>query len=226
MISSGILIVDKPSQATSHDIVDFIRKKFKIRKVGHAGTLDPVATGLLVMLLGSSTRRANGFINDDKEYDCLLRLGIRTDTQDLEGKIVSEEDPSNILQKDIEKIFNSFLGPQEQTPPMYSAVKHKGRKLYELAREGKVIERKPRYIKIYELKISHIKLPDVKFRVHCSKGTYIRQLCSDIGDSLGCGGYMHSLRRERSGRFSIEDALDINELKGMNEKDLLKHIIQ
>lgn len=221
---NGILIVDKPKGITSHGVVDFIRRKFSVKKVGHAGTLDPRACGLLVMLLGNFTRKSCQFMNDDKEYDVILKLGIRKDTQDSEGKVISEADYRHLTREDIKKVFSQFKGKKKQLPPMFSAVRYKGRKLYELARKGKVVERTPRSIEIYKLEISYIELPYVSFRAHCSKGTYIRQLCSDIGDKLGCGAYMHYLRRIRSGRFSISDAVTLKELGDMDRGSLRRYI--
>ena len=199
---------------TSHDVVDFIRRKFNIKKVGHAGTLDPLANGVLVMLLGSFTRASNKFMNDDKEYDVVMRLGVRTETQDAEGKIISEQGLNGLSQADVKNAFKHFVGVQKQLPPMYSAVRHKGKKLYELAREGKTVKREPRAIEIHKIEISSINFPFVEFQVHCSKGTYVRQLSSDIGDELGCGAYAHSIRRVRSGRFSVNDAVSLKELEG------------
>ncbi len=221
----GILIVDKPKGLTSHDIVDLVRKRFKIKKAGHAGTLDPAATGVLVLLLGKSTRLQSQLIVDTKIYEVVLKLGVCTDTHDSEGKIVSESDCSHLKDEDIEKALKQFVGVQEQIPPMYSAVKHKGKKLYELARKGKTVERKPRTIEIYDLTIKDIKLPYVSFTVHSSKGTYIRQLASDIGETLGCGAYMHELRRVKSGKFSIADALSLSELNALDTKKLSESLL-
>ena len=221
----GILIVDKPEGITSHDVVDFLRRRFGVGKVGHAGTLDPAASGLLVMLLGKLTRSSNQFINDDKEYEVVVRLGERRDTLDREGKVTSVSDPGNLSEETIIETLKLFEGEQEQLPPMYSAVKHKGKKLYELARSGKVVERKPRSIKIHKIKISYIRMPDVKFDVLCSKGTYVRQLASDIGDKLGCGAYVYALRRTRSGKFLIKNAVTMKGLEAMDARHLTAHLI-
>ncbi len=219
---NGIIVIDKPQGITSHDVVLILRRKFKIEKVGHAGTLDPMATGVLVLLLGSATKLSNTFIKDDKEYEGVMRLGIKTDTHDREGKEIANKDTSNITDTEIREIFSKYIGTIEQTPPMVSAVKHKGKKLYELARKGIIVERKPRDIVIYDLKISKIDMPEVDFSVHCSKGTYVRKLADDIGDRLGCGAHLTSLRRTRSGRFSIEGAVTMDQLKSLDETGLTR----
>jgi len=221
---NGILVVNKPPGMTSHDVVDLVRKRFKIKKVGHAGTLDPQASGLLVMLLGKFTKFSAKFINDDKTYEVIMHLGIRRDTQDSEGKIVSEEDYRYLTDTQIKETLKSFLGAGFQVPPMFSAVKYKGKKLYELARKGQSVKREPRPINIYKLEITHIDLPYINFNVTCSKGTYVRQLCSDVGDKLGCGAYMHFLKRLRSGKFSIESAVKVYDLEKMSTKSLSNYL--
>ncbi|MBL7068972.1 MAG: tRNA pseudouridine(55) synthase TruB [Candidatus Omnitrophica bacterium] len=217
---NGIVIVDKPSGLTSHDVVLFFRRRFKIEKVGHAGTLDPMATGVLVLLLGKATKRSGNFITDDKEYEGTMKFGVRTDTHDREGKVLRAMDSSGLTDKAVEEAFSSFRGTINQVPPMVSAVRHEGRKLYELARKGVEVERKPRRVTIYDLKAQKIRLPEVSFTVHCSKGTYIRKLADDIGEKLGCGAHLTSLRRTRSGRFGIDDSVSFEELKKFDSKML------
>ena len=221
----GILAVDKPQGMTSHDIVAFIRKHFGFKKVGHAGTLDPIATGLLVILIGRYTRSSNLFINDDKEYVATLVLGARSDTGDAWGKVIPSGKEIIFTNDRIEGTFKRFLGEIYQTPPAYSAIKYKGRKLYELARKNISVEIKPRKIHIKELEIMKLALPEITFRVRCSKGTYVRQLCADIGDSLGCGGYMSGLRRTRSGKFSLDEALSMEELKKIEAVALERKLV-
>ena len=221
----GILLVDKPKGMTSHDIVDFVRKKFSLKKVGHAGTLDPMATGLLVMLIGKYTKSSNLLMAGDKEYEAGMTLGATSDTLDACGKISVSADPKNIKTEDIESAFKEFTGEISQRPPMYSAVKIQGRKLYELARKGVSVERESRKIFIKNIEILKINLPEILFRVACSKGTYIRQLASDIGERLGCGAYLSSLVRTRSGNFKLSDALGIEELKGFNSNGLENSLI-
>jgi len=211
---NGFLIVDKPEGITSHDVVDFIRKKFCIRKVGHAGTLDPMATGVLVLLVGKATKQFIRFENFDKEYEATLTLGSMTDTGDAQGKIIKTQRFDNISKEKVEEVFNRFIGEINQVPPMVSALKYKGNRLYALARCGIDVIRKPRKIKIYFLKLIEFNLPHIKFVVRCSKGTYIRKLGEDMGNVLGCGGHISSIRRLSVGPFNIRDAVrpqDINE---------------
>jgi len=211
----GILVIDKPKGPTSHDIVDIVRRTLHIKKVGHAGTLDPMATGVLVVLMGKYTKESNKFLSDDKEYEAELTLGATSDTEDAEGVITDFGEPVNPDPAMIKEAFRAFLGPIEQIPPAYSAVKHKGKKLYELARKGIRVEKEPRKITILRLDILEISLPKVKFSVTCSKGTYIRKLAADIGQRLGCGAYLSALRRTRSGRFTIAEAITIDKLAAM-----------
>jgi len=223
---NGILVVDKPKGITSHDVVNFIRRTFKIKKVGHAGSLDPIATGVLILLLGDATKLSNQLMNSDKIYEGALRCGITTDTLDAEGKVKEKKDTATLDSEKIEKAFLKFRGESLQTPPYFSAVKHKGLPLYKLARRGISIKKEPRRINIKELTVGEIKMPDVYFRVHCSKGTYIRQLCGDIGDELGCGAHMVALRRVKSGDYKIEDAVSLNELSRIEPVQLEDRIFQ
>ena len=210
----GILIVDKPIGKTSFDMVRDVRKKYQIKKVGHIGTLDPMASGVLPILVGKATKLSDILVEHDKEYIAVLKLGKGTDTGDSEGKVIKTDEGyvNKIKENDnvvdyIKKILNSFLGESMQIPPMYSAIKVNGKKLYEMAREGKVIEREPRKINISEIELLDYKEPDeIKFRVVCSKGTYIRVLCEDIAKRIGTIGYMSFLRRTRVGNFRIEDS--------------------
>lgn len=223
---NGILISDKPRGLTSHDVVDFTRKRFGLRKVGHAGTLDPMATGVLVLLIGSFTKEAARFTCDDKEYHGSMVLGVTTDTRDAWGKILDSRPDIDIRKDSIESAFKVFTGYIDQVPPMYSAVKFKGKKLYELARKGIKVEVKPRRLFIERLDITKVNLPQVEFRVTCSKGTYIRQLVADIGSHLGCGAHLSQLRRTRSGRFTVDQAISIEVLKVMSNKELEGKIIK
>lgn len=218
----GILIVDKSPGMTSHDVVDFIRRSFGAKKVGHCGTLDPLATGVLVILIGRATRLSQKFSNHDKTYDATVTLGILTDTADSEGAISFKVDSLNVTEDQIEEVFKEFRGPIEQIPPMISAIKYGGKRLYKLARQGIEVPRKSRQVYIHKLEITSIRLPEVSFEVVCSKGTYIRSLCEEIGSRLGCGGYMSRLRRMRSGPFLIEHALTLDTLKEMSHEELRK----
>jgi tRNA pseudouridine55 synthase len=221
-IMDGILIIDKPQGITSHDVVDLLRRHFGFKKVGHAGTLDPMATGVLVMLIGAMTKSSHNFISDDKEYEGEMILGVTSDTGDMWGKLVRSEKDIDFTPSEIEKAFGGFTGDIEQAVPMYSAVKYNGKKLYELARKGLSVDVKPRKISVRKLEILDIKLPAIYFRVVCSKGTYIRQLAVDIGKALGSGACLSALRRTRSGRFNISEALDIEAVKKMTKDDIAK----
>lgn len=214
---SGILLIDKPKDWTSFDVVNFVRSRFNVPKVGHCGTLDPAATGLLVLMLGAFTRRSEHFSCDDKTYEGTLQFGKVTDSGDLEGAVLREADCSRITEAAVRDTFSRFTGEQMQTPPMVSAVKVGGKKLYELARRGVEVERKPRRIVISRLEMRKFYLPYCDFTVDCSKGTYIRTLCADMGEALGCGGVLSALRRTRSGRFDVKDALRLDDLKQMDQ---------
>jgi len=209
----GVIVIDKPQGWTSHDVVNFVRKKSGIRKVGHAGTLDPMATGVLVVLPGKSTKLSQEYSQHDKRYLTRMILGVTTDTQDAEGRIIKTQPVSGITDKKIEEALKEFKGEIEQVPPMVSAIKHKGQPLYKLARKGISIARKPRQIFVEELKLTSYKMPEVTLDITCSKGTYVRTLCDDIGNRLGCGGHMSYLRRVRSGKFGIEEAVTVEDLK-------------
>lgn len=214
----GILAVNKPRGITSHDAVDIIRRRFNMKRVGHAGTLDPMATGVLVLLIGRATKLCDKFIKDDKEYMATLYLGQKTATQDSTGKIIEEKDVGEMDVDTVKKILNSFLGESEQIPPMVSAKKYNGRRLYKLAREGKSVVRKAVKINISDMELLEFKIPRLIFRVSCSKGTYIRTLCEDIGGCLGYPAHMSALVRTRSGRFLLKDAVDLDKV---TEKDIL-----
>lgn len=216
----GIIVVNKHKGCTSHDIVYQVKKMVK-EKVGHTGTLDPMATGVLPLLIGKGTRCAKYFNNHDKKYKATLQLGKKTDTADSEGKVIEEKEVSDtIFEKEyLEKILQQFLGKQEQMPPMYSAVKVNGKKMYEYARKGETIEVQPRKIEIYEITLIQWNLEEkqIEFTVKCSKGTYIRSLCEDIAHKLDTVGYMASLERLQVGEFDIKNAITLEELKGTKE---------
>ncbi len=212
----GILIINKPKGRTSHDIVSKV-KKIVNEKVGHTGTLDPNATGVLPLLIGKGTLCSNYLMEHDKIYEVVLKLGIKTDTADIEGNVIEEKTVQNssLVKENVEKVLNSFVGKQLQIPPMYSAIKVNGKKLYEYARKGQSIELKPRAIEIYECKLNKIDIgkKEIYFTVHCSKGTYIRSLCEDIATKLNTVGYMKELNRTKVGKFSIQNAITIEELE-------------
>lgn len=222
---NGIIIVNKETGFTSHDVVAKLRGICGQKKIGHTGTLDPAATGVLPVCLGSGTKLCDMLTDRDKEYVAELLLGVETDTQDTMGSVLRES-PVTVTEEEVSRACLSFLGDYDQIPPMYSALKVDGKKLYELARAGKEVERKARRVRILELEILEMRLPVVKLRVVCSKGTYIRTLCSDIGQKLGCGGAMQSLQRTKVGRFRLEDALTLGELQQLKDSGELERVVQ
>ncbi len=222
----GILLLDKPRGWTSHDAVDFVRRKIGQKKVGHAGTLDPLATGLLVLLLGRATKWSDELMGHDKEYCGTIRLGIATDTYDLEGKILTEAPFSHISREEVEACFAGFRGEIEQTAPVYSALKKQGKKLYELARAGVAVEAPVRRVTLREFLITSFEAPDIGFRLLCSKGTYVRSLAQDIGARLGCGATLASLQRVASGRFALTDAWQREALAAANTAAIEKSLLE
>ena len=216
----GLLLVDKPKQLTSHDVVDRLRRHFDLRKAGHCGTLDPNATGLLLVVVGRATKLQDRLMGDDKTYEGILRLGITTDSHDSDGHIVAEQTVPPLTARDIEQVFTQFRGDIQQVPPMISAIKHHGQPLYKLARKGKIVDRKPRTVHIYDLRLLALHLPEAEFRVVCSKGTYVRTLCHDIGQTLGCGAHLAELRRIRSGKFDVQHAHTLDELLTLTRDQL------
>jgi len=222
---SGILLVDKPVEWTSHDVVNLVRHRFNVKKVGHCGTLDPAATGLLVLVLGKCTKQSETLSKSDKSYEGTILFGTETDSQDMEGQVVAEKDTTALTEEIVRAEFAKFAGEIEQIPPMFSAVKKDGKKLYTLAREGKVVQRDPRPVTIHSIKVNSVDLPKATFAVDCSKGTYIRTLCHDIGQGLGCGAVLFCLRRTRSGAFSIDDAHTIEDIKEWSQETLLRSFV-
>jgi tRNA pseudouridine55 synthase len=210
---NGILLVDKPASITSAKVVARIKKIFGARKVGHTGTLDPFATGILVCCINRGTKLARFFLHGNKKYEAVLHLGIETDTQDSTGIVTSTCDNVLFSEIKIRSVFNQFKGTIEQIPPVYSALKCKGTPLYKLARRGNPVQKPARRITIFNIEILKINLPLIHFSVSCSAGTYIRTLCADIGKSLGCGGHLKELRRIQSGGFSITEALKLSEIE-------------
>ena len=210
----GVININKPAGMTSHDVVSRLRKILNIKKIGHTGTLDPDATGVLPMCVGRGTKLSEMLMSSEKQYRAGLTLGVSTDTQDSSGTILSQRQVS-VGEAEIRDVISRFIGELEQIPPMYSAIKVEGKKLYELAREGKEIEREPRKVTIYNIGIESINLDKnlIEMTVDCSKGTYIRTLCNDIGEALGCGGHMSALTRTRSGRFEIENTVTLEEIE-------------
>lgn len=212
---NGILVIHKPKNYTSHDVVAKVKKLLNVKKVGHTGTLDPNATGVLPLLLNQGTKLSKYLIEHDKEYEVILKLGIKTDTLDQEGNILEEQTVNWNKLIPVEKVLSSFIGKQKQVPPMYSAIKVNGKKLYEYARKGQTVEVEPREIEIYEIKLKNIdkQQNEITFQVACSKGTYIRSLCENIAEKLGTIGYMKELNRTKVGRFTRKDAISLEELE-------------
>ena len=208
---NGIVIVDKPEGWTSQDVVSKLRGVFKTRRIGHGGTLDPMATGVLPVFVGRATRGVEFFEHAEKTYVATVRLGVATDTEDITGNVL-EEKPVSVTEAEFLAILTQFRGEIEQIPPMYSALKINGQKLYDLARQGKEVERKSRKITIFRLECLSFSGTEAQILVHCSKGTYIRTLCKDIGNALGCGGCMAALRRVQAGSYTIEQAVTLPEL--------------
>ena len=220
---NGLLIINKPKEYTSHDIVNIVRKKLNTKKVGHTGTLDPNATGVLPILIGQATKISKYLVEHKKTYIATLKLGEQRDTGDSEGNIVEQDLNLKIFDiKQIEQTLSNFLGKQQQIPPMYSAIKVKGKKLYEYARNGQEIEIKPRDIEVYNISLKNYNQKDeIEFEVECSKGTYIRTLCEDIAKKLGTIGYMKELQRTKINEFEIQNAVSLDDLDNVNPQDKL-----
>lgn len=221
----GILLVDKPAGPTSHDIVYKIRRHFQLKKVGHGGTLDPSATGLLIILLGRGTSASNRFMSSDKTYEGTIQLGVTTDSQDADGHIVRETDAAGITREQLEAALARFKGDLYQTPPMVSAIKVEGVPLYKLARKGEEVERKPRFIHVYDFRLLAYTPPAGTFTLRCSKGTYVRTLCHDIGELLGVGAHLRGLRRTEAAGYRVDKAVTLEALLAMSRTDLLNVVI-
>ncbi|MFZ4682026.1 MAG: tRNA pseudouridine(55) synthase TruB [Terrimicrobiaceae bacterium] len=223
--TDGVLLVDKAQGMTSHDVVAITRRALNTKKVGHCGTLDPLATGLLIITVGRGTKIQDLIMSEDKEYVGTMRLGETTDSQDADGVVVETKTVPNFSREEIEAAFEKFKGDFYQTPPMVSAIKKDGVPLYKLARQGKVVEREPRFVRVYASEIQELRLPDVDFRVVCSKGFYVRTYAFDIGGYLGCGAHLRSLRRTKSGRFSVDGAVTVEELKTLPREEITSRIL-
>ncbi len=208
----GVLLVDKPAAWTSHDVVAKVRAHFGFKKVGHCGTLDPMATGLLVLVLGRATRLSEKLTSDDKAYEGTILLGVTTNTEDADGEVIETKPVPPLTEADLLAVFQKFKGDIYQTPPMVSAIKHQGSPLYKLARKGIEVEREPRLVHIYDLRILGTELPRINFRLDCSKGTYVRTLAADIGRQLGCGAHLSGLRRTAAGSFKLEQAHTLEQI--------------
>lgn len=217
---NGVLIIDKPPGKTSYSVVENIKKILGVRKVGHAGTLDPLATGVLPVCINEATKLVQFFLMDSKEYRATMLLGIETDTLDIEGKIIARKEP-RVTRKGIENVLSSFVGKIEQKPPRYSAVKFKGKPMYKWARMGNAVDPLPRMVEVHQIILEDVELPYVTFFVSCSKGTYIRSLCSDIGERLGCGACLSALRRIKSSHFVEESAISFENVHDQKKGEML-----
>ncbi len=221
----GVLLVDKAEGMTSHDVVALIRRKLEMKKVGHCGTLDPIATGLLLLTLGRGTKIQDLLMSEDKKYAGALALGITTSTQDRQGEVIDQRPVPALDENQVRAAFEKFCGDFYQMPPMVSAIKHGGVPLYKLARQGKVVEREPRLVHVYRYTVDRIALPEIDFSVVCSKGFYVRTYVHDIGETLGCGAHLKSLRRTKSGRFGVDRAISVTEIKNASREEILKRIL-
>ena len=221
----GVLLVDKPAGPTSHDIVDAVRRHFRFRKVGHGGSLDPQATGLLVLLVGRATRISNLMLTSDKTYTGVMRFGVTTDSYDMDGVVLAEADASGVTRELLETRMKAFEGDRLQMPPMVSAVKKDGVPLYKLARRGLVVEREARLIHIYSFRLQDFHPPCASFLMHCTKGTYVRAVCHELGQACGCGAALAQLRRTRSGVFKVEDAIQLEDVLKLERDALVARFI-
>jgi len=223
--ANGLLLIDKPAGYTSHDVVARMRRHLRMKKIGHGGTLDPMATGLLVLLLGRGTKLSNLVMGSDKEYRGTIHLGVSTDSQDVEGEVLAEADASGVTAERIDAELKNWSGDLMQTPPMISAVKKDGVPLYKHARKGKTVEREPRLIHIYSFRQDRFEPPLVDFQIRCSKGTYVRTLASDVGDALGCGAHLCALRRTESGTLNLNDAITLELALETDPEELFRRVI-
>ena len=221
----GVLLVDKPQGLTSHDVVYRLRRKLQMKKIGHAGTLDPMATGLLIMLIGKATRISQYLMSTDKVYEGEATLGVVTDSQDAEGEMMESRPVPELGEAQVREVMKTFLGDQYQTPPMHSAIKIDGVKLYHLARKGEEVEREPRFIRVAAFNLLSFASPKLTFDLHCTKGTYVRTIAHDLGQKLGCGAHLSALRRPASGKFTIGQCLPLEEIEKLSLPEIEKRLI-
>ena len=221
----GVLLIDKASGMTSHDVVAIVRNRLETQKVGHCGTLDPFATGLLLIVVGRGTKVQDLLMSEDKEYVGTMKLGVVTDTQDRDGIVLERREVGDIDKLAVDAAFAKFHGDFYQTPPMVSAIKKEGVPLYKLAREGKIVDREPRFVHVYAHEVRALRAPEIDFRVICSKGFYVRTYAHEIGRELGYGAHLAALRRTKSGRFTVDGALTIEALKSYPKESITNQII-
>jgi tRNA pseudouridine55 synthase len=221
----GVLLIDKAPGMTSHDVVAIARRALGTKKVGHCGTLDPLATGLLIIVIGRGTKIQDLLMAEDKEYVGTMQLGVTTDSQDADGQIVETRPVPDFTREQLDAAFAKFHGDFYQMPPMVSAIKKEGVPLYKLARQGKTVEREPRFVHVYAHEILRVNLPTIEFRVVCSKGFYVRTYAFDIGNELGCGAHLRTLRRTKSGKFTLEHAVTVEDLKTKPAAELAAKVL-
>jgi tRNA pseudouridine55 synthase len=221
----GVLLVDKPSEHTSHDVIARLRGKLRMRKIGHAGTLDPMATGLLIVLLGKATRVSQFLISLDKEYEGTIELGRTTDSQDADGQVMETRPVPALTEAEVRAAMAGFMGDQYQTPPMFSAIKIGGVPLYKKARKGEEVEREPRFIRVMAWDLLTLELPKITFRLRCTKGTYVRTLAHDLGTKLGCGAHLCALRRTATDRFNVSQALTLAQIEELSIPEIETRLI-
>jgi tRNA pseudouridine55 synthase len=221
----GVLLVDKPSDHTSHDVVARLRRKLNMKRIGHAGTLDPMATGLMILLIGKATKISQYLVSLDKEYDGTVELGKVTDSQDAQGEVLETRPVPPITEAALRTAMATFLGDQYQMPPMFSAIKIDGVPLYKNARKGVEIEREPRFIRVMSFELKRFELPHFDFKLRCTKGTYVRTIAHDLGQKLGCGGHLSALRRITTDKFNLADALTLDQIEALSLPEIEKRLI-
>jgi tRNA pseudouridine55 synthase len=221
----GILLVDKPADHTSHDVIARLRGKLRMKRIGHAGTLDPMATGLLIVLVGKATRVSQYLISLDKEYEGTIEFGKVTDTQDADGEVMETRPVPALTEEQVRAAMHTFLGDQYQTPPMYSAIKIDGVPLYKSARKGEEVEREPRFIRVMNWDLTRFALPRIDFRLRCTKGTYVRTLAHDLGQKIGCGAHLAALRRTATDKFHISQALTFDQIQALSLPEIEQRLI-
>lgn len=221
----GVLLIDKPSGMTSHDVVDRVRHKLKMKRIGHAGTLDPAATGLMILLVGKATKLSQHLMGLDKTYEGTIEFGRSTTTQDREGETIEERPVPQISREDMETAMRAFVGDQYQTPPMFSAKKQGGVALYKLARKGKTVEREPRLVHVARFVLDRWETPEMDFTLACSKGTYVRTIAHDLGEKVGCGAYLKELRRTDIENFRIEDSIELESFEDLDTVSVRRWLI-
>lgn len=221
----GILLIDKPRDFTSHDVVARLRRKLQMKRIGHAGTLDPMATGLLIVLVGKATKASQYIVSLDKDYEGTIELGKTTNSQDADGEVMATAPVPDLTADEIQKHMNSFIGDQYQTPPMHSAIKVKGVPLYKLAHKGKTVDREPRFIRVHKFELKAYNAPSIEFSLSCTKGTYVRTIAHDLGQRIGCGAHLSALVRTATTQFHLADALPLDEIESLPLNEIARRLI-